>query len=283
MPDRGLTCPWVRSFRGLRTKASIGFLPLLVLAILSAAVTSACPLPTELQLTRSFEGPSLRHPLGAGEGGVDLWVYSAYATFRALGLAILVASVACVIGVAIGIVAAYLRGKAERIILAACDLVQAFPTFLLALAVLSAVKSPERWHLGVVFSILSWAPFARLTHVLSQTLLYAEFVTAARALGASTAHVAMRHIVPHLVGPLAVQLGATAAGIVLSEASLGFIGLGPSDGISLGNLLEQGTVTMLREPRILWVGSCAIALTSGALQLASEALRSLLTSQGRKP
>jgi peptide/nickel transport system permease protein len=170
-------------------------------------------------------------------------------------------------------VAAQRRGKVERLILATCDLVQAFPSFLLALAVLAAVTRPERWHLGIVFSLVAWAPFARLTHAMARTVLQSEFVLAARALGASGWQIATVHVIPHLVGPLAVQMGACAAGIVLSESSLGFVGLGPSDGISLGALLEQGTVAMLREPRILLVGAVAIAVTSGALQLASEGLR----------
>jgi peptide/nickel transport system permease protein len=190
-----------------------------------------------------------------------------------LVLAAVVALGAAFIGVLIGTIAAQTRGKVERFVLATCDLVQAFPSFLLALAVLAAVEKPERWHLGIVFSVLAWAPFARLTHAMARSVLHAEFVLAARALGAGKRHIAVVHVIPHLVGPLAVQMGACAAGIVLSESSLGFIGLGPSDGISLGALLEQGTVAMLREPRVLLVGAMAIAATSGALQLASEGLR----------
>jgi peptide/nickel transport system permease protein len=190
-----------------------------------------------------------------------------------LFLASVVAVISATIGVIVGTIAAGMRGKSERFILSTCDLVQAFPSFLLALAVLAAVERPERWHLGIVFSLVAWAPFARLTHAMAKSVFYAEFVMAARALGASKRHIARVHVIPHLVGPLAVQMGACAAGIVLSESSLGFIGLGPSDGVSLGALLEQGTVAMLREPRVLVVAALAIAITSGALQLASEGLR----------
>jgi peptide/nickel transport system permease protein len=237
--------------------------------------------PSRLDLPRTFAGPTPSHPLGYGEGGLDLGAFAGHACLRVLLLALVVSCISCAIGVVIGILAAQRRGTAEHLIVRLCDLVQAFPSFLLALAVLSAVAVPERWHLGIVFSLLGWAPFARLTHALARGLYRSEFVLAARAFGASRLHVGWFHVVPHLVGPLAVQIGASAAGVVLGEASLGFIGLGPSDGISLGALLEQGTVAMLREPRVLLVASSTIALTSGALQLASEGLRALLISSYR--
>jgi ABC-type dipeptide/oligopeptide/nickel transport system permease subunit len=210
-----------------------------------------------------------------------LLAFVGHACLRVLGLAVVVSLIAAWLGITVGTVAAQRRGRIERVILASCDLVQAFPSFLLALAVLAAVERPERWHLGIVFSLLAWAPFARLTHAMAKSIFHAEFVTAARALGASNWHIAVAHVVPHLVGPLAVQMGACAAGLVLSEASLGFIGLGPSDGISLGALLEQGTVAMLREPRVLLVAAITIAVTSGALQLASEGLRAKCTDFSR--
>ena len=78
-------------------------------------------------------------------------------------------------------------GKLERWTLRACDLVQSFPTFLLALAVLSAVDVPSRFHIGAVFCIGVWAPFARLALAQARTLGEAQFVEAARALGANRA------------------------------------------------------------------------------------------------
>ena len=80
-------------------------------------------------------------------------------------------------------------------------------------------------------------------------------------------------MLPNLLGPVAIQLGTAAAGVVLGETALGFVGLGPPDGVSLGALLEQGTLGMLRAPHVLAVGALAVALVSGSLQLASEGLR----------
>ncbi|MGC4070328.1 MAG: ABC transporter permease [Polyangiaceae bacterium] len=252
------------------------FAPLVLLTVSAGTLALSNRTPARLELPRTFAGPMPSHPLGFGEGGLDLGAFAGHACLRVLVLALTVAGVSCAIGSFIGVIAAQRRNIVEHVIVRACDLVQAFPSFLLALAVLSAVAVPERWHLAIVFSLLGWAPFARLTHALARGLFRSEFVLAARAFGASRLHVGWFHVVPHLVGPLAVQMGASAAGVVLGEASLGFIGLGPSDGISLGALLEQGTAAMFREPRVLLVASSTIALTSGALQLASEGLRAIL-------
>ncbi|MEZ4372640.1 MAG: ABC transporter permease subunit [Polyangiaceae bacterium] len=85
--------------------------------------------------------------------------------------------------------------------------------------------------------------------------------------------VVFRHVVPNLLGPVAVQLGTAAAGVVIGETALGFVGLGPPDGVSLGSLLEQGTLGMLRAPHVLAVGALSVLCVSGSLQLASEGLR----------
>lgn len=229
--------------------------------------------PTELDLRASWLGPSWRHPLGNGDAGVDLLALVAHATLRALVLALAVAASGLVLGTALGTAAGYRGGRAERLTLAACDLVQAFPGFLLALAVLSAVRVPGRVHLGVVFCLTAWAPFTRLALVQARALRDAQFVEAARALGLRATSVVTSHVLPNLLGPVAIQIGSAAAGVVLGETALGFVGLGPADGVSLGALLEQGTVALLRAPHVALVGGVAVTLVSGSLQLASEGLR----------
>jgi ABC-type dipeptide/oligopeptide/nickel transport system permease subunit len=83
----------------------------------------------------------------------------------------------------------------------------------------------------------------------------------------------LRHVLPNVLGPVAAQLGTAAAGVVLGETALGFVGLGPPDGVSLGALLEQGTAGMLRAPHVLIVGALSVIAVSGSLQMASEGIR----------
>lgn len=248
--------------------------PAALVVVACAAVALLHPeSATRFALERSWAPPSGSHPLGSGEGGVDVLAVVSHATLRALVLAAAVASFGFLVGSPVGIVAALRGGAWERWTLRAADLVQAFPTFLLALSVLSAVRSPTRWHIGVVFAVGVWAPFTRLALVQARAIASAPFVEAARALGASGARILVGHVLPNVLGPVAVQLGTAAAGVVLGETALGFVGLGPPDGVSLGAILEQGTLGMLRAPHVLVAGATAVATVSGSLQLASEGLR----------
>ena len=246
--------------------------PLGALVALSAALALARAVPPErLDPPASFAAPSAAHPLGCGEGGVDLLAVVSSAELRAVGLAIAVAVFGLAVGAPLGAAAAFARGRSERAVARACDLVQAFPTFLLAMTVLSAVRAPGRLHIGVVFALTSWAPFARLALAEARVLRGAAFVEAAQALGLGRAAVLVRHVLPNLLGVLAVQLGSTAAAVVVSEAALAFVGFGPRGGVSLGAVLDQGVASMLRAPHVLAVGSIAVLVTSASLMWAGRA------------
>ena len=251
-----------------------GLLPAVAVTVAVLAVVALSDRsPSRLVLERAWAAPSARLPLGAGEGGIDLLAAVCHATARGLGLAFAVTAFGFLVGTPLGTAAGLSGGLRATLLGRACDLVQAFPTFLLALAVLSAVRAPGRLHIGLVFCVSAWAPFARLALLQATVLASSQFIDAARSLGASRARITLRHVLPNLLGPVAVQAGSAAAAVVLGEAALGFLGLGPRDGVSLGALLEQGTIGMLRAPHVLAVAAAAVALVSGSLQIASETLR----------
>ncbi len=252
-------------------KRAFRVLPIAVVALAALVVTLGGRSPTRLVPELAWAPPDGAHPLGCGEAGVDLLALVAYATWRGILLAIAVALVGFVIGCPLGAAAGVSRGRFERSVERACDLVQAFPTFLLALVVLSAVRSPTRVHLGVVFALTAWAPFTRLALAQTRVLRDAAFVEAARALGGGGTRVVAVHLVPNLLGVVAVQLGSTAAAIVVSEAALSFVGFGTRDGVSLGAILDQGVSAMLRAPHVLLVGAGAVFVTSVALMIAGRA------------
>ncbi len=255
-------------------------LPAVLLAVACGCVVGlSSRSPSRYALELAWAAPTGGRPLGSGDAGVDLLALVAHATLRALGLAGAVALFGFVVGTPLGAVAGLAGGRPARWVQRACDLVQSFPTFLLALAVLSAVRVPSRLHIGLVFCLAVWAPFARLALAQARTLAEAQFVEAARALGARRLRVVLHHVLPNLLGPVAIQVGTAAAGVVLGETALGFVGLGPPDGVSLGALLEQGTLGMLRAPHVLAVGAIAVALASGTLQLASEGLRRIANAE----
>src|SRR3984957_4660978 len=258
-------------------KRSAQLAPLVPLAVIIVTSALASLLSAEpagrLDPSRAWSSPSTARPLGGGEAGVDLLSLVSTASLRAVALAAIVALVGFGVGTPLGAAAALARGRFERVVERACDLVQAFPSFILALAVLSAVRVPSRLYIGVVFALTAWAPFARLALSQTRVLRDATFVEAALALGRGRAAIVARHIVPNLLGGGAVQLGSTAAaGGVVSGAGLAFVGLGPPDGVSLGGVLDQGVAAMLRAPHVLVVGAAAVVATSAAMLAAGRAL-----------
>jgi peptide/nickel transport system permease protein len=258
---------------GPRGFAVRGILPISALAALATVGLLVDPAsPTRLDPRLSFCTPSGAHLLGCGEGGVDLLALVSRAELGGLGLATAVALSGFVVGTPLGAAAALARGRVERAVARAADLIQAFPTFLLALVILSAVRSPSRIHIGLVFGLTAWAPFARLALAETRVLRDALFLEAATALGVGKMHVVVRHLVPHLMGVVAVQLGATGAAVVVSEAALSFVGLGPRDGVSLGAVMDQGVASMLRAPHVMAVGAVGVLVASLSLLVAGRAV-----------
>jgi peptide/nickel transport system permease protein len=254
-------------------RRAAALLPLFGLVALSAiASTGSRQPPGRLEPLFAWRPPSWGRPFGSGEAGVDLLPLIASAELHAVALALVVAVVGLAIGTPLGAAAGLARGFSERATERVCDLVQAFPTFIFALVVLSAVRTPSRVAIGFVFALTAWAPFTRLALAQTRTLRDAGFIEAAAALGRSRLGILSRHVIPNLLGVASVQLGSTAAAVVVSEAALAFVGLGPRDGVSLGGVLDQGVASMLRAPHVLGIGAIAVFATSAAMLAAGRAL-----------
>ncbi len=252
--------------------AWVNLVPLaLVIGLALAGAIASGPGAVRLDPVQAWRAPSLARPLGCGEAGVSLLAVVCWGGLRAVALASAVALAGFCIGVPAGVGAGLARGATERAFERACDLVQAFPSFLLAVAVLSAVKAPSRVHLGLVFALTAWAAFARLALAQTRVLREAAFVEAAVALGRGRLGVLWRHVAPNVLPVVSVQLGSTGASIVVSEAALAFVGLGPSDGVSLGGVLDQGVAAMLAAPHVLVVGAAATFATSCSMLVAGRA------------
>jgi ABC-type dipeptide/oligopeptide/nickel transport system permease subunit len=253
------------------TRRWLKLAPLLALAAASVVGSAwTRELPGRLHPQVSWCAPSMARPLGCGEAGVDLLALVSAAERAALALAGVVGLLGFVLGTILGAAAALSRRTIERFVERACDLVQSLPSFIMALAVLSAVRTPSRFYIGCVFAATAWAPFARLALAQTRLLRGASFVEAAVALGMTPTGVLLRHVVPNLLGVATVQLGSTAAAVVVGEAALGFVGLGPPNGVSLGSVLDQGVAAMLRAPHVLLVGALAVFATSGGLLIAGR-------------
>lgn len=241
---------------------------LLLLAGLARGVRSADP--RRLDLSAELAHPTWRHPFGCGDGGVDLLALAAEALLRGMVLAGAIAGLALVIGTTIGAWAGLRGGTTARVVQRLCDFMQAFPSFVLALGVLSAIPRPSRWHVGAVLLLTAWAPFARLALAELRVVRGLQYVEAARALGAPPLRVLLRHAVPATMPVARAQLGSSAAALLVADAALSFLGLGPSDGVALGALIDQGVGASLRAPHVLLVGTAALCLGALVLQAIAD-------------
>ncbi len=226
--------------------------------------------PRRLDLARELCRPSSAHPLGCGDGGVDLLALASEALLRGLLLAGAVALCALVVGTMLGTAAGLRGGRVERAAHRLCDAVQAFPSFVLALGVLAAIPRPTRLHVGLVLLVTAWAPFARLALAELRIVRGLQYIEAARALGAPPLRVLFRHALPATLPVARAQLGSTAAALLVADAALAFLGVGPSDGVALGALIDQGVGASLRAPHVILVAASALALGALSLQALAD-------------
>src|SRR3954470_349077 len=190
------------------------------LAIAGPMLTSADPSAQELPLR--LEGPSLSHPFGLDELGRDVFARMLVGARISFGVGLVVVGVSSVVGTLLGAVAGYFGGVVDDVISRVTDTLMAFPGLLLAIA-LVAVLGPSLVNVLFALTIIGWVGYARL--VRGQVLRAREFeyVQAARALGASTARILWKHVIPTAIPAVVVQATLGMAGAIIGEASLSFL------------------------------------------------------------
>jgi peptide/nickel transport system permease protein len=180
------------------------------------------------------------------------------------------------IGTTLGVLAGYRGGLTDHVVTGVADLVQAFPSIVLNIAILALVARPGVEHLVLALTANGWVLYARIARAQTLTLRELEYVQAAKALGASERRILSRHIVPNLAGPLVVQATSGLGAVILAESTLSFLGLGPSGQRSWGALLSEGSGVLLRIPHVAVVAGCVIAVTVLGFNLAGDWARDRL-------
>ena len=232
--------------------------------------------PLAIDLAHEYESPSWSHLLGTGDNGIDILSALLYGARLAAIVSTVVVGISVVIGTVLGTWAGYYGRLTDHVISGIADLVQAFPAIVLNIAVLALVARPGLIHLIVALVVNGWVLYARLARAETLTLREREFVEAARALGVPTRDVLRRHVIPNLLGPLVIQATTGLGVVILAEATLSFLGLGPGKAVSWGALLDQGTSVLLRFPHVALFSGGTIAFTILGFNLAGDWLRDRL-------
>jgi len=228
-------------------------------------------------------GPSHEFWLGTDTLGRDMATRLMYGARVSLIIGILANGFALLLGVIFGITAGYFRGGTETFIMRATDVMMAFPIFLFAIALSTAINKPGIWVLVLVIGIVYWTPMTRVIHGEVLSIREKEFVDAARLTGCSTARILYRHILPHLVAPIIVYTSLGIATTVLFEASLSFIGLGVQPPTpSWGQMISDAQNYYLVAPWLMIFPGLCIMLTVLAFNLVGDGLRDAFDPQQRR-
>ncbi|MCE7483256.1 ABC transporter permease [Microbacterium profundi] len=195
-----------------------------------------------------LEGPSAAHLLGTDKLGRDLFTQLMIGARIALLVGIGSVVLAAVLGVLIGLIAAFARPWVDDSLSATLDVVIAFPVLLLAMLVV-AVQGASLWSAILAIGLAMSAVVARLTRILARRVLQEQFITAARTSGTRWPGIVLLHVLPNIAPTLGVNLALQFGAAVLAEASLSYLGLGaPPPNASWGRLLQEAQGTVLTAP-----------------------------------
>ena len=245
---------------------------LTAVAALLAPVIAPYP-PAALDVVNRFAGPGWQHPLGTDHLGRDLLSRILYGSRIALGISLLSIALAATIGTLLGIAAAWLPPRVERIILIAFDIISAFPSLVLALAVV-ALLGPGLMKIVLIVSITLVPTFGRVARAQSLSLKNSPFLEAERALGASWTRLVIVHVVPNIAGPLFVLASMEIPTVITIEAGLSFLGVGvPPPAPSWGALLNDGYVSLDHSIWTAVFAGLALSIATLGFTLFGEALR----------
>ncbi|MFH8371004.1 ABC transporter permease [Streptomyces sp. NPDC018031] len=235
-------------------------------------------------------GMSGEHWLGIEPGlGRDVLAQLLYGMRTSLLIAFASAAVIAVIGVVVGVTAGYLSGVVDRAFTLVCNVLLAFPTLLLLLALSPVIQTrfvaPDEnepaWMqftvLILVFSAFGWVPLAMVLRTAVRSLREREFVEAARAVGAGRRHIVFRELLPNVWAPVLVHITLAVPGIVTTEAALSFLGVGINEPIpDWGRMISRGSEVFHDDPSYLVFPGVTILAFVLAFNLLGDAVRDAL-------
>lgn len=202
--------------------------------------------PTQTDLSQRFLPVSAGHWLGTDSTGVDALSQLLGGARTALEISIIVVAISSTVGVMIGTIAGWFRGAVDEVLMRIVDILMAFPGILLNIAVVATVARPGIGMMIAALTINGWVGYARVARGEVLTLRERDYVLAAVAMGASNRRIMLRHLIPNILGPAFVQMAFGFGSVILVEATLSFLGLGPQLSYTWGAMLDQGTTFIWR-------------------------------------
>ena len=217
--------------------------------------------PTGLDIMNKYQAPSAEHWFGTDQFGRDYFTRALYGGRVSLTVGFAAMLVTVFIGTTIGIFSGYIGGKLD----------------MLLMVVLNSFLTPSMTTLVLVLSLFSWASVARITRAETMSLKERDFVIASKNLGVNSFQIALKHILPNILGPVTVAASLGVASAILTESSLSFLGLGISvPNASWGSMLDAAQDMVLDRPMMAVYPGLLILLTVLSFNILGDALRSAL-------
>ncbi len=250
------------------------------------AVRAPIPFSPERQdLLERLDKPGRKHWLGADDGGRDVFSRLIWGTRISMSIGFVAVGISVVIGLCLGVVAAYYGGWVDVLIQRVIEIMMCFPTFPLLLVARSLLP-PSIFTVMIIIGLTGWTGVARLVRGEVLKLRESEFAMAAKATGLSDLRIMFRHLVPNALSPVLVSATFGVAGAILTESGLSFLGFGVAPPTpSWGEVLSQSQLYILSKDAAWWLVTfpgLAIFVTVTAFNLVGEGLRDAMDPRLRK-
>lgn len=267
---------WLRAWWRFRRNrpALVGLALVIMLVILGAFPEVFAPFSPYVQTLRDRgAAPSAMHPFGVDQVGRDILSRVIYGARIALLVGLSATGLSLLVGVAVGATAGYFGRTVDTVLMRFVDALMAFPVLVLLIAAAAAI-GPGLSNLIVIIGLTTWAQYARVVRAEVLRLREQEFVAAARAVGATSTRIIVRHLLPNMLGPIIVLASLSVASVILLESALSFLGLGVQPPTpSWGSMLSDGRTYILPYPGIAIFPGLAITVVVLAFNLLGDGLR----------
>lgn len=262
--------------------AMIGLLIIIALLLVAALAPLIAPYsPIASDLGARLQPPSAAHWMGTDELGRDILSRIIYGSRITLFIVLLVAVISAPIGLLIGTVAGYFGGWVDRILMGITDIFLSMPRLILALAFVAAL-GPGIENAVIAIAITAWPVYARIARAETLTFRQAEFISAIRMQGAGHLRIIFRHVIPLCLSSTIVRVTLDMAGIILTAAGLGFLGLGAQPPLpEWGAMISSGRNYILDQWWVATMPGFAILIVSLGFCLFGDGLRDVLDPRNR--
>jgi len=263
--------------------AVIAFFLMVILVTMSIAVPFLSGNAwAETSLERINQPPSLIAPLGYDSLGINTFARLMKGLQTSLFIGLAAVMVIVFVGVTVGAMAGFFGGWADNALMRVVDVVLSIPTFFLIVMLVAFWGTGNVWVIIIAIGLTGWTTAARLVRADFLSLREADFVAAAKALGARDRRVVMRHMIPSAMAPVVVAATLGIADAVVIEASLSFLGFGISPPeASLGNMLTKAQDYFYRDPLLAWYPGITLVLVVLAASFLGDGLRDALDPRQR--